>query len=538
MPTVTGDFRMRSYVYSSSTVPKKLEPIAVISGQVAGRENVIVRVHDQCFTSEVFGSRRCDCREQLHESMKMIHKEDGVVIYLQQEGRGIGVSNKVAAYALQDAGMDTVDANLHLGFKDEMREYKAVPDILSDLGVKSIRLITNNPFKIDQLAKLGVKITERVEMHIAANENNLSYLKSKRDRMRHMFPADALNMVNPLSGAASSSASPSSTTFNSDHISNSNASRRVSADEEEEEENDEEDGKGGDENEKNKKQQQQSSNASSISKVAGLEGGHISSSSNCHVDEDESENEATSSQEEGGAEEKSCDVANRENDVDHHHHNHMPAAGYTLAHGKQSVVSAIAAIRQGKTVLVVDDERRENEGDLIMAAEMATPESIGFIVRYTSGVVCVAMESDRLDALALPPMVTNNEDPKQTAYTVSVDAKLGTTTGISASDRAKTFIALANPETTPADLQRPGHCFPLRYRAGGVLVRAGHTEASVDLCKLAGLKPAGVLAEVVNDDGSIMLLPDLTKFAAAHGLVLTSVQDLIAYRRETGGGAL
>jgi len=347
-----------------------------------------------------------------------------------------------------------------------------------------------------------------------------------------------LNMVNPLSGAASSSASPSSTTFNSDHISNSNASRRVSADEEEEEENDEEDGKGGDENEKNKKQQQQSSNASSISKVAGLEGGHISSSSNCHVDEDESENEATSSQEEGGAEEKSCDVANRENDVDHHHHNHMPAAGYTLAHGKQSVVSAIAAIRQGKTVLVVDDERRENEGDLIMAAEMATPESIGFIVRYTSGVVCVAMESDRLDALALPPMVTNNEDPKQTAYTVSVDAKLGTTTGISASDRAKTFIALANPETTPADLQRPGHCFPLRYRAGGVLVRAGHTEASVDLCKLAGLKPAGVLAEVVNDDGSIMLLPDLTKFAAAHGLVLTSVQDLIAYRRETGGGAL
>jgi len=169
-----------------------------------------------------------------------------------------------------------------------------------------------------------------------------------------------------------------------------------------------------------------------------------------------------------------------------------------------------------------------------MAAELATPETIGFFVRYTSGVVCVALESDRLDELALPPMVINNEDPKQTAYTVSVDVKHGTTTGISASDRAKTFRALADPSTIPSDLQRPGHCFPLRYKKGGVLVRAGHTEASVDLCRLAGLKPVGVLAEVVNDDGSIMLLPNLKIMAAQFGLVLTSVQDLIAYRRETG----
>ena len=206
---------------------------------------------------------------------------------------------------------------------------------------------------------------------------------------------------------------------------------------------------------------------------------------------------------------------------------------FRYALGKDTVVAAINAIKRGEIVAVVDDENRENEGDLIMAAEKATPEAIGFIVRYTSGVLCAGMESERLEALRLPPMVAQNEDPKQTAYTVSVDCKHGTTTGISASDRAMTFRALADASFRAHDFQRPGHVFPLRYRKGGVLVRAGHTEASVDLAKLAGLAPAGVLAEVVNDDGSIMRLPGLKALALEHGLVLTSVQDLIAYRIET-----
>ena len=179
------------------------------------------------------------------------------------------------------------------------------------------------------------------------------------------------------------------------------------------------------------------------------------------------------------------------------------------AFGRESVLAAIAAVKAGKIVLVVDDEGRENEGDLIMAAEYATPATVGFIVRHSSGVLCISMESERLQLLQLPPMVINNEDPKQTAYTVSVDAKYNTTTGISAADRATTFRVLANPKTAPSDLQRPGHVFPLRYKTGGVLARAGHTEVSLDLARLAGLQPAAVLAEVVNDDGSIMRLEAL-----------------------------
>jgi 3,4-dihydroxy 2-butanone 4-phosphate synthase/GTP cyclohydrolase II len=212
-------------------------------------------------------------------------------------------------------------------------------------------------------------------------------------------------------------------------------------------------------------------------------------------------------------------------------HGHDTTKGY--AFGKQSVLDAIQAVKEGKIVVVTDDEDRENEGDLIMAAEKATPELVGFIVRHTSGVLCVSMEDARLKELELPPMVVNNEDPKQTAYTVSVDYRHGITTGISAADRAAAFRALADPRSTAADFQRPGHVFPLRYRDGGVLARGGHTEASLDLTRLAGLRPAGVLAEVVNDDGSVTRLPGLRKLAAEHGLVLTSVQDIIAYRVET-----
>ena len=196
------------------------------------------------------------------------------------------------------------------------------------------------------------------------------------------------------------------------------------------------------------------------------------------------------------------------------------------------VEQAIEDIRQGKMVVVVDDEMRENEGDLIMAAEKVTPEAVNFMVKEARGLICVPMLSEDLDRLDLPMMVSQQEDRYRTAYTISVDARAGVTTGISAADRATTIQILADPSSKPADLVRPGHIFPLKYRTGGVLRRAGHTEAAVDLVKLAGLRPAGVLLEIMRDDGSMARLEDLKAFAAKHGLNLITIAELIRYRRQ------
>jgi 3,4-dihydroxy 2-butanone 4-phosphate synthase/GTP cyclohydrolase II len=195
------------------------------------------------------------------------------------------------------------------------------------------------------------------------------------------------------------------------------------------------------------------------------------------------------------------------------------------------VERAIKDIAEGRAVVVVDDENRENEGDIIFAASAATPELLAFMIRYTSGVICVPLPGQDLDRLQLPLMTTQNTEHMRTAFTVSVDARQGTSTGISAADRATTIAALVNPRTTAADLVRPGHIFPLRYAEGGVLRRAGHTEAAVDLARLAGLPEAGVLAEVVNDDGTMARLPQLREFADTHGLALISIEQLIEYRR-------
>jgi 3,4-dihydroxy 2-butanone 4-phosphate synthase/GTP cyclohydrolase II len=195
------------------------------------------------------------------------------------------------------------------------------------------------------------------------------------------------------------------------------------------------------------------------------------------------------------------------------------------------IEAVLADIRKGKIVIVVDDADRENEGDLIFAAEKATPQNLSFMVRYTSGVVCVPMEGGDLDRLNLPLMTQQNLERMRTAYTISVDAARGVTTGISAADRARTIQLLANSKTQPDDLVRPGHVFPLRYREGGVLRRAGHTEAAIDLARLAGLRPAGVLAEVVNDDGTMARLPQLLKFAKKHKLKICTIAALIEYRR-------
>lgn len=235
--------------------------------------------------------------------------------------------------------------------------------------------------------------------------------------------------------------------------------------------------------------------------------------------------------------------------------------------GRASVVAALEELKRGRMIVVTDDEDRENEGDLIMASEFATAETVGFIVRHSSGVICTPLPPARLDELELPPMVAANEDPKETAFTVSVDLKgAQMTTGISAADRAATFRALADPTTRASDLQRPGHVFPLRPKAGGVLQRDGHTEATMDLMRLAGLRPCGILCEVcesslahfspyvttacflsfyhrlcflllcevVNDDGTMARVDDLIPFCEKHGLVLTSIADLIEYIKEGG----
>jgi 3,4-dihydroxy 2-butanone 4-phosphate synthase/GTP cyclohydrolase II len=196
---------------------------------------------------------------------------------------------------------------------------------------------------------------------------------------------------------------------------------------------------------------------------------------------------------------------------------------------------AIAALAAGRVIVVVDDEDRENEGDLTLAASAATPEAINFMIRHGRGLVCLAMTPQRLDELDVPLEVADNSSRRETAMCVSIDAAAGTSTGISAADRALTIRTAIAPETRPRDLARPGHVFPLRAREGGVLVRAGHTEAAVDLMRIAGLPPAGVICEIMNEDGTMARVPELTKFARKHRLPMITIADLIRYRMRTEG---
>ncbi len=200
--------------------------------------------------------------------------------------------------------------------------------------------------------------------------------------------------------------------------------------------------------------------------------------------------------------------------------------------GFNTVEEAVAAIAAGEMVVVVDDEDRENEGDLIMAASKASPAQVAFIIRHTSGILCTPMEVQRARQLNLAPMVHDNDAPLSTAFTVSVDYRHGLTTGISAEERCNTSMALANSNVSADDFVRPGHMFPLVAKPGGVLVRSGHTEAAVDLARLAGLPPVGLISEIVNDDGTVKRLPELRQFAKEHGFKLISIADLIAYRQQ------
>jgi len=198
-----------------------------------------------------------------------------------------------------------------------------------------------------------------------------------------------------------------------------------------------------------------------------------------------------------------------------------------------TIPEAIEYIRKGKMVIVIDDEERENEGDLVMAASKVTPEAINFMAKYGRGLVCLAIVGERLDKLGIKPMVANGVELREAAFTVSVDARKGTTTGISAHDRATTVKTVINPRTKPSDLCSPGHIFPLRYQEGGVLVRAGHTEAVVDLAKLAGLYPAGVICEIMHEDGRMARTPELFRFAKKYKMAIITIADLIEYRRRT-----
>ena len=198
-----------------------------------------------------------------------------------------------------------------------------------------------------------------------------------------------------------------------------------------------------------------------------------------------------------------------------------------------SIEEAIRDIREGKMIILVDDEDRENEGDLYMAAEKVTPDAINFMAKFGRGLICLSMTGEKADSLDLPPMVDNNQSPLGTGFTVSIEARCGVTTGISAADRATTILTAVAETTKPRDLVRPGHIFPLRARDGGVIVRAGQTEGSVDLARLAGLNPSGVICEIMDEDGTMARMPSLEKFSEAHGIGICTIADLIEYRMRT-----
>ena len=213
---------------------------------------------------------------------------------------------------------------------------------------------------------------------------------------------------------------------------------------------------------------------------------------------------------------------------------HQPSLLDSFGSARERAEAAIAAIKAGQGVLIVDDEDRENEGDLIYAAETITPQQMALLIRECSGIVCLCLTDEKADALQLEPMVKNNTNKNGTAFTVTIEAARGVTTGVSAADRVTTIRAAVAPDAKPEDLNRPGHIFPLRARPGGVLERRGHTEVTCDLARLAGLAPAGVLCELTNEDGTMARLPEVAAFARKHGMPLATVEDIAQYRMETG----
>jgi 3,4-dihydroxy-2-butanone 4-phosphate synthase/GTP cyclohydrolase II len=409
MPTRWGMFRALGFERDIVNGVHQVDTaLALVLGDVTAGVP-LVRIHSQCFTGEMLGSLRCDCRDQLEMAMQAIAEEGrGLLIYEYQEGRGIGLSAKLQAYALQDSGLDTVEANHALGFAADCRDFSLPAAILHELGLNRIRLLSNNRHKIDALVDFGIEVVAQVSCEATPTPHSIAYLRTKKEKMGHAL---------------------------------------------------------------------------------------------------------TLGQEENTAWDEDFEFA--------------------------SIEEAVGELQAGRMIVVVDDEDRENEGDLTMAAEMITPEAVNFMATHGRGLICLAMTGDRLDELELTQMSPENTALGGTAFTVSIDVKgPDVTTGISAGDRAQTILAATEPSSRPGDFARPGHIFPLRAAAGGVLERRGQTEAAVDLASLAGLSPAGVICEIVNDDGTMARVPDLIRFCKEHKLVMITVSELARYRMDLDDGAM
>lgn len=396
--------------------------MALVLGEI-GSSPTLVRIHSQCLTGEALGSLRCDCAAQLHMALSLISQEGtGVLVYEQQEGRGIGLMAKLQAYQLQDQGLDTVQANEHLGFKADYRDYRLPAEILKSLGIRQVRLLSNNPDKIAALVRADIEVMERIPCEVDGGIFAQGYLDTKKLRCGHL-----LN-----SRMAPIPRSPQNSCLTAKRRTKETAAKR-----------------------------------SPMQRVTPF----------------------------------------------------------------TDVETGLAELRAGRMLVLVDDEDRENEGDLTLAAEKVTPEAINFMAAYGRGLICLSLSGDKTERLLLGPMSPRNTSQFGTAFTESIDALgRGVTTGISAYDRAQTVLAAIDPATRPEELARPGHIFPLRARDGGVLVRAGQTEASVDLAHLAGLTPAAVICEIMNDDGTMARVPDLTRFCERHHLKMLTVAEVIRYR--------
>jgi len=455
-----GMFRAVGFERESLNGGRQIESaLALVLGDVT-KGVPLVRIHSQCLTGEMLGSLRCDCGDQFEIAMRAIAEERrGLLIYEYQEGRGIGLMAKLQAYALQDAGLDTVDANLALGFPADGRDFSLPAAILHELGVSQVRLLSNNPDKTLALSNAGIEVVDRVPCEVVPTPHSIDYLRTKKERLGHalnLVPGSSRHQDVPNSkeqfepqtmAGTRSTASPY---FSPETM--TDAVERVPT------------------------------TLQTPSELTQLEPPH-----GCYENDD----------------------------------------AFEFA----SIEEAVDELRAGRMIVVIDDEDRENEGDLTMAAEAITPEAINFMATHGRGLICLAMTGERLDKLELPPMTPENSSLGGTAFTVSIDVKSpGVTTGISAHDRAETIKAAIDPLTLPEDFGRPGHVFPLRARPGGVLERRGQTEAAVDLASLAGMYPAGVICEIVNDDGTMARVPDLIRFCRKHGLVMVTVADLARYR--------
>ena len=421
LPTRWGEFRMLGFERDRDEAgwPKRQSAVALMMGNVK-RSAPLLRIHSQCLTGDVFGSLRCDCGKQLEMALSMIAQaRRGILIYEQQEGRGIGLISKLLAYEQQDLGADTVEANERLGLKNDYRDFSFAIEILRSFGIFQVRLLSNNPEKAAALFAGGIETVARIPCEVEAGPCASFYLQTKKEKLGHLLTGtvDRRPKLQPIRSAP-----------------------RL-------------------------------------------------------------------------------------------HRNGSPVPFIASKNPFTDVETALAEIRAGRMIIVVDDEDRENEGDLTMAAEKVTPQAINFMAQHGRGLICLSMTPERVEYLRLPPIAVENTAPFGTAFTQSIDViGRGTTTGISAYDRAQTILAALDPSTRPSDLARPGHIFPLRARAGGVIARPGQTEASVDLARMAGLAPAGVICEIMNPDGTMARVPDLTEFSKHHGLKLLSVAEIIRYR--------